>query len=239
MSSSYNKKRKTFSSKYLPLQTKKAKNNAYAKETNKAASFLLLKTPGQVVPDRIMVNLSYSETVELVNALSSTAAYDFRGNSCFDPNFTGTGHQPMGFDQLAALYSTYRVISSRCDVSWFQAQSTTNGVDVCLYPSDQTGSVTFDEALEQPYAIKGMTSGTSGMSRCRTSSFMTTKKLNGQKDIMTQSQYAALTSANPSDVWYWRLQAQNANQAINCDVFAQVKITYFVEFSDRLKLSSS
>ncbi|WP_218254000.1 hypothetical protein, partial [Candidatus Magnetobacterium casense] len=32
-------------------------------------------------------------------------------NSLFDPNRSGIGHQPYGFDQLATLYNRYRVIS--------------------------------------------------------------------------------------------------------------------------------
>jgi len=53
-----------------------------------------------------VVWLKYVEAIE-----SSNAALDFvwRLNSIFDPNRTGTGHQPMGHDQYAVLYNRYRV----------------------------------------------------------------------------------------------------------------------------------
>lgn len=43
--------------------------------------------------------------------------YQFRLNSLFDPDFTGTGHQPYGFDQLTAIYSRYRVYAVTFDIS--------------------------------------------------------------------------------------------------------------------------
>ena len=37
------------------------------------------------------------------------AVHEWGLNCCFDPDLTGAGHQPMGFDQMAALWKTYRV----------------------------------------------------------------------------------------------------------------------------------
>lgn len=42
----------------------------------------------------------------------------FRANSLFDPDFTGVGAQPLGFDQWSTLYSTYRVISCKYEVTF-------------------------------------------------------------------------------------------------------------------------
>jgi len=42
------------------------------------------------------------------------AYYTLRANSLYDPDHSGVGEQPMGFDQLAALYAHYVVLSSRC-----------------------------------------------------------------------------------------------------------------------------
>jgi len=50
----------------------------------------------------------YSENVQIANdnITGRTATeYAFRLGSLFDPNFTGVGHQPRGFDQMAAFYS--------------------------------------------------------------------------------------------------------------------------------------
>lgn len=46
-------------------------------------------------------------------AASSMAVYRFSVNSLFDPNHTGTGHQPSYFDTMSGLYDHYCVIASR------------------------------------------------------------------------------------------------------------------------------
>lgn len=38
--------------------------------------------------------------------------YVFRANSIYDPDYSAAGHQPMGYDQLSALYAHYVVLSS-------------------------------------------------------------------------------------------------------------------------------
>lgn len=42
----------------------------------------------------------------------------FRANSVFDPDFTGGGHQPRGFDQMAVLFNKYTVVGSKITASY-------------------------------------------------------------------------------------------------------------------------
>lgn len=43
--------------------------------------------------------------------------WQFRLNSLFDPDFTGTGSQPTTFDQWMALYDRYRVLATDVDLT--------------------------------------------------------------------------------------------------------------------------
>ncbi len=45
-------------------------------------------------------------------------AHVYRLNSLFDPDFTGVGHQPIGFDQLMPMYDHYKVIGARVRVTF-------------------------------------------------------------------------------------------------------------------------
>jgi len=54
------------------------------------------------------VALRYTETIN-INATTSAAVNVFRVNNIFDPNLTGTGHQPMYHDNYSAIYTSYRV----------------------------------------------------------------------------------------------------------------------------------
>lgn len=46
-----------------------------------------------------------------------TNARVFSANGLFDPDITGVGHQPNGFDQLAVLFDHYQVLSARVTIT--------------------------------------------------------------------------------------------------------------------------
>lgn len=48
----------------------------------------------------------------------ASANYVFRANSMYDPDYTGSGHQPLFRDEMAAQYSYYTVISSYIKVTF-------------------------------------------------------------------------------------------------------------------------
>ncbi len=108
---------------------------------------------GLVVPDRVLIKMPYGEMIERTPA-SATDFYTFRLNSTFDPDLTGTGHQPLGRDQFAGiLYNRYRVHSVQVHVSF---SNITSGACPCLhyvYPSNGYNLSTITDALEQPLVI--------------------------------------------------------------------------------------
>jgi len=72
-----------------------------------------------ILPDKKKVKLIYSEQTDLaVGAGDTYNSFKINLNSLFDPNATiGLGHQPRGFDQLAALYNKYVVTSCRIEIT--------------------------------------------------------------------------------------------------------------------------
>lgn len=83
----------------------------YKKRKARAGSMRLYKTvpTGNPVPEKFNAKLSYCSIIALNGGIFTTADYYFRCNSLFDPDYTGGGHQPMGFDQLMALYKKFVV----------------------------------------------------------------------------------------------------------------------------------
>lgn len=64
----------------------------------------------QILPGRIQVKLPYFTSFPInVNEVATQAEYRFSLTSAFDPEITGTGAQPRGFDQYSTLYSNYLV----------------------------------------------------------------------------------------------------------------------------------
>lgn len=71
--------------------------------------------------NRVSTVLRYSSAITLnpnAEGLSTPGnVYVFSGNGCFDPDITGGGHQPMYFDNYAAVYAKYRVKFSKISVT--------------------------------------------------------------------------------------------------------------------------
>lgn len=68
------------------------------------------------MPKHARAKLIYADTIQLSPGIGSWGVHVFSANGLFDPDITGGGHQPIGFDQFIALYNHYTVVSSRCTV---------------------------------------------------------------------------------------------------------------------------
>lgn len=54
--------------------------------------------------------INYSEFFTINPGIASTGSYVFSLNGLYDPNISGVGTQPIGFDQLMALYQEFVVL---------------------------------------------------------------------------------------------------------------------------------
>lgn len=96
-------------------------------------------------PDVLAVKMIYND-VRAVTAVLNEGEYVYRLNSVFDPDFTGVGGQPEGFDQLKALYGRYRVMACKAEVSAASLTSGNAGV-IAMAPSENAALSTTAEQL--------------------------------------------------------------------------------------------
>ena len=71
--------------------------------------------------------LRYESIVNLTPALDPGDNHVFSANDLYDPDVTGTGHQPRGFDQLMGFYDHFTVIGSRITVKLLNSDSIIQG----------------------------------------------------------------------------------------------------------------
>lgn len=64
--------------------------------------------------ERRQCSLRYTEVIDIPLSLGF-GTYVMNSNSLYDPNNTGFGHQPFGYDQLMAIYNHYTV--TRCSIA--------------------------------------------------------------------------------------------------------------------------
>jgi len=103
------------------------------------------------IAQRYITKLKYSQAVQL--NLGNAYLYQMNLNSLFDPDRTGTGHQPYGFDQLAGLYNRYRVIGCYYTISAY-AIGYNGPIRFAVLPSNDAtaGWNSISEVCENPRA---------------------------------------------------------------------------------------
>lgn len=141
------------------------------------------------------VTMIYHERFSLNPAVASLASYVFRANSCYDPNYTGTGHQPRGFDQLMALYDHGTVIGSKMDVGIFSPNSVGATVAVNLRDSVSTPS-TFDDMLEVPTCSWTIISPSAGGGVANLSQSCSPAKFLGRPKVLSEDDLRFSSSAD-------------------------------------------
>lgn len=105
-------------------------------------------------PARQMVRLKYCDVFQFTtNGTFSNynTEYDFRLSSLFDPDLTGTGHQPYPHDVIALIYKRYQVRDVRVKLEWFDPS--VDGVVVgynLMYQSNTLG-MGLGELAEKPF----------------------------------------------------------------------------------------
>lgn len=100
------------------------------------------------MPDRLEVDLAYQVNARVNPGVVAYADTVFDLNNLFDPERTGTGHQPREYDQLAALYLYYRVYQCKVEVELRQRAS--HGIRLVLIASNSGTALTIsDNPAEQ------------------------------------------------------------------------------------------
>jgi hypothetical protein len=159
----------------------------------------------------------------------------FRLNSIFDPNSAVGGHQPYGYDQLAALYNRYRVLRTKWKVT-FGNQS--GSYDICVVPvngalaAPVTTNTTFETACEVPYAYQKVQGG-GGAPTVIISNEMPLNKLGGVKlsEYLDDDRFEAQIGANPAEVINLVIATYNGTAATIVASYT-VELWYEVDLHD-------
>lgn len=203
----------------------------------------ICRVPGITVPDKTLVKLKYVQRVNMsITAAAQVQIQKFSGNSAFDPDYTGVGTQPNGYDQWAAFYSKYCVMASKFKVKLIPTGTTapTSALEAVVVPVPSTSTpagATIDAIKQQKYACWNVFGQGMDLPRCET--YMETGKLYGKsKDaIKAEDNFSALVTADPATEWTWILATTAVDQSSSCPCYAYVEVVYYVMFSDRYPIT--
>lgn len=179
-------------------------------------------------PKLMKLTHRYCENVQISTTNGSFGTYLFSCNGMFDPNITGTGHQPVYFDNMAALYDHYTVIGSRIKVTVSAVDGSGNGFPayLCVGKDDDTSvASTFLALTEQNPADFKMVAFQGNEPVTMTSTWSAKATFGGS--VLGNDNLQGTGSANPTEQTYYVIGIQPTNTVSTAlwAVFVEIEYT--------------
>jgi hypothetical protein len=194
------------------------------------------------LPKRLRAELCYSDLGLSLNPGSGVlASYILSANGLYDPDLTGTGHQPKGWDQLITLYDHCVVEKAHIDVKFAPPDNNTIvGINVSGFGS--TSYTNARDFLELPYCKWGMTGVVSTYGKYRSISLsneVDIAKFLGVDDLTDGREFSSDNSANAVEDVTFILWAQSNTGGDPGAVYFVPRIKYTVLFMEPRDLAGS
>lgn len=189
------------------------------------------------------VTLPYAQNGILTEAAAGLGAFQsWAINSAFDPDFSGGGLQPLGFDQYAQFYGRYRVLSVKFELDW--ASRSTEPAIVGLYASPQSTlpAVAIAWTIQPtPTTCCGLIPlNTAGPAVLRQTRRVQIANVMGvtAAEFKDDQDFSAILTASPARVCYVHTWIKSMTGAVT-SVHYLVRIHLDIEFSQPVSLGMS
>lgn len=186
-----------------------------------------------VIPRSLVKKFRYVTDINIDPVGSGVMqSYIFRANSMYDPDYSGTGHQPYGYDQyVPTLYNHSTVVGSKItcvfslgNPSIINAQ---NNIICGISLLDSVTAQTNPSLVREQGGYCKWTMITNQMAPRKRSMKYSAKRFHGVKDVKDNQQLSHDSSSNPEEGAFFHIWA--CPPAYNVDasnVLVQVIVEY-------------
>jgi len=188
-------------------------------------------TPG-VLNTKQKAKLRYCTRFQLDAGTGGVAAVRvFSSNGCYDPDITGVGHQPRGFDQIMQLYDHYVV--TYCTAKVYadnNAEASAMYVGLALRDGAVT-AIDFRDYMEYGLKKGVLLSEANSGTAAKTFTFgVNPTKFLGRSDLFSDPQLKGSISANPAETADFHLFAYPLNEGDAQPVNIMLELEFDVTF---------
>lgn len=220
-----------------------------AASTRNAEQVALYKTPLWPASKLIKNQLYYDDNFTLTGISGVMATHVFSANGLYDPDFTGSGHQPIGFDQIISSYNHYSVIRSKITIGFVNNSS--YAVRAGIYLSPDGTPITNERQLMENGLVKHVIldakggastdPGVSGRVKTVTLDCDVRKYFGKQRySQLMEANYTGDAASNPQDGVYFMVFAYSSHTgSANSQVLFDVTLSYDSIYSEPRKLTLS
>jgi hypothetical protein len=188
--------------------------------------------PNVGFPDRLKIRLKYVQEAQMSSSPNPSGVV-MALNGLYDPYISGSGHQPNYYDQLTALYGRYCVTGSQAVVE-LNNVATVAANCVAAYSDNSITTYTVENISETKYAKTrslGQTSGAPSVQVIQMP-WISTKQLQGQKEIESDDAMYASTGANPTDATLLTVKVSSVDGSTNANTWVRIILLYDCVFKD-------
>lgn len=209
----------------------------------------LYRTPIWPVSKLIKNQLYYTFGNTLAGVAGVTATHIYAANGIYDPDVTGTGHQPIGYDQLMLAYEHYSVIRSKITVCFVNNSS--YAVRAGIYLSPDGAAMTDPEELMENGLVKHVVldakggastdPGVSGRVKTITLDCDVAKFFGKERySQLLEDNFRGDVSANPLEQVYFMVFAFSSHTGVtNSQVLFDATLSFDVIYHEPRKLLGS
>jgi len=209
------------------------KNRRPGRRQKKSGVLTTVNRSLQPFANRYICKLKYATTIS-TNTVGNVGQYVMNLNSLWDPDRTGTGHQPYGFDNLANLYNRYRVIATGWRVQ--QPSFSTSSSIITAGISSNDPNISWADTgvmLENPRTKYITQNGGAPAETLRGKIYLPKLVGRSKTQYMADDQYQATVLASPLEFMGLYLQTFSGSTGLPLGgVALQVVLEYTVEFFD-------
>jgi len=192
----------------------------------------------QPFPIRMVATLRYCETIAVTSSLATIANFNMACNSIYDPNLSGTGHQPYGHDTYANIYNQYTVLRSK-----IKATPTKGGANTSMTYGVGIEDTILSAGSIDAWAERPTYTVTSTQPYSSTGSKPVIKYWDRAKRFPHEDLYRTVSApfgANPSEIEVFNCVVQDTSGATSLGtVYWFVEVEYTCEFYELKDLGSS
>lgn len=167
-----------------------------------------------------LVKLKYCTNIFLDANSGDAVEYIFSANGLYDPDVTGSGHQPRGFDQQMEYFEHYTVLGSKCTVKMVPlgVSNVNPSAWTIVLSSSQSPFVNYNEIYElmearmgtSKFGVAGIYSGYSNSPVPLTSRKFSSKRFFGPNYL--DKDYSGSAASNPAEQAYYHIWSTNLGQ---------------------------
>jgi hypothetical protein len=195
-----------------------------------------------IAPDSIKVPLNYTMDIDLAGAVMLDHVINL--NSLYDPDATGVGNQPLGFDQWSAFYSRYRVDEVAVQVDWIN-NSVNSVTDILAVASNSLTAIstaaTYEAGCQSPFSKTGILAIATGNNIAQFKTRYQLHRITGvsKQKYESDDAYSGTSGSSPTEDIALHLCAKDFGFATNVATKVRVKLTFQSTFFDRVQLTIS